>query len=76
MLAECPLVPYSESNSTCKNFTFIMDIRPEVSIRTEIGEIEAIPIAQKTKRLNAEIRRRHPELQGKSIFPFHFLTID
>jgi len=48
-----------------------MDARAEDSIRAEISAIEAIPIAQKTehhfKRLNdleAEIRRRHPELQG------------
>jgi len=50
-----------------------MDARNEDSIRAEICAIEAIPIAEKTehhfRRLNdleAEIRRRHPELQGMS----------
>jgi hypothetical protein len=52
-----------------------MDTDTEESIRTEISEIKAIPYAERTpddkKRLNdleAEIRRRHPELQGKPSF--------
>ena len=47
-----------------------MDARSEDSVRAEISAIEAIPYAQRSaddkKRLNdleAEIRRRHPELQ-------------
>ena len=49
-----------------------MDTRTEESIRVEISEIEAIRYSERTsddkRRLNeleAEIRRRHPELQGK-----------
>ena len=48
-----------------------MDADSEESIRGEISEIKAIPIAQKTeqhfRRLNdleAEIRRRHTDRQG------------
>jgi len=48
-----------------------MDTRAEDSIRAEIRDIKAIPYASRSgddkKRLNdleAEIRRRHPELQG------------
>ena len=49
-----------------------MDTRTEESIRVEISEFEAIPCSQNSehhlRRLNeleAEIRRRNPELQGK-----------
>ena len=49
-----------------------MDNDSEDSIRAEIKEIKDIPYSQKSehhlRRLNeleAEIRRRHPELQGK-----------
>jgi len=60
-----------------------MDRDSEDSLRGEICEIKAIPIAQKTehhfRRLNdleSEIRRRHPELLGKSIFPLIFRKVD
>ena len=54
-----------------------MDARSEDSVRAEISAIEAIPYAQRSaddkKRLNdleAEIRRRHPELQLGKVPPF------
>mmetsp|Transcript_33211 Transcript_33211/g.65937 ORF Transcript_33211/g.65937 Transcript_33211/m.65937 type:complete len:225 (+) Transcript_33211:10-684(+) len=53
-----------------------MDTRTEESIRVEISVIEAIPYSQKSehhlRRLNeleAEIRRRHPELQATATGP-------
>ena len=51
-----------------------MDVDTEESIRTEITDIKAVPVAQRSehhfKRLNeleAEIRRRRSKLQGKRI---------
>ncbi len=57
-----------------------MDRDSEDSLRGEICDIKAIRYsADDKKRLNdleSEIRRRHPELLGKSIFPLIFRKVD
>ena len=60
-----------ESFKVFHYFFAIMDKSPEENIRSEIADIQRIPYGDRTaedkRRLNAldaEIRRRHPELQS------------